>query len=63
MSKLYWVLGPFLLVGYTLMETRGVVFSGTDRPAGAYAATSGGRRSPGAGPGIWIFGTGYRGGK
>lgn len=62
MPKLYWIFGSALLVAYLFVEARGMVFSGTDGPSGAYAVTSGGQRSP-RGFGFFIFGTGYRGGK
>jgi hypothetical protein len=62
MSKFYWILGPLLIVLYTYVGYRGMVFAGTDGPSGAYVVTSGGKRSP-RGVGFFIFGTGYRGGK
>jgi len=62
-TKIYWIIGPLILCGYLFAEARGIVVSGTDRPAGAYANTTGGRRSPRGGGGFFFFGTGYRGGK
>jgi hypothetical protein len=60
-SKLYLLAGGALLVGYLAIETRGMVFSGTDSKPSLY---SGGGGSGGRGGGGVIFwGSGYRGGK
>jgi hypothetical protein len=58
MSKLYLIAGGALLIGYLAMETRGLVFSGTDTKPSIYSG-GGGR----GGGGAVFWGTGYRGGK
>jgi hypothetical protein len=51
------IAGAALLVGYLGIESRGMVFSGTDTKPSLY--TGGG----GSGGGGVFWGTGYRGGK
>lgn len=60
MSILQGILVSLALACYFGVETRGMVFSGTDeRPS--RAVRSGGSR--GGGGGVFFWGTGYRGGK
>ena len=59
MSKLYLIAGGALLVAYLGIETRGMVFSGTDVKPSIYDSTGGGR----GGGGVFFWGSGYRGGK
>lgn len=61
MSFLYGLLGVGLVLGYFVVETRGLVFSGTDtRPSSSVRSRSG---SAGGGSGPIIWGSGFRGGK
>ena len=60
MSKLYLLAGGALLVAYLGIETRGMVFSGTDAKPSIY--DRGGGRGSGGG-GVIFWGSGYRGGK
>jgi hypothetical protein len=59
MAKLYLLAGGALLVGYLAIESRGVVFSGTDSKPSMVDGSRGGR----GGGGTFFWGTGYRGGK
>ena len=61
LAKFYVLVGGGLLVTYVVIETRGVVFAGTDRRPSTSAVYSGGRS--GGGGGIFFWGSGYRGGK
>lgn len=59
MNALQILLGGALVLGYAYVESRGMVFSGGDeRPRPGYVG--GGSRGGG---GIFVWGSGYRGGK
>ncbi len=58
MSKLYVLAGSALLIGYLAIESRGMIFAGTDSKPSLYTGRGGGR-----GGGTVLWGTGYRGGK
>lgn len=61
MSILHGLFGFGLLFGYLVIESRGIVFSGTDHRPLAVRSSSGGRS--GGGGGVFFWGSGYRGGK
>lgn len=68
LAKIYLLAGGALMVGYLAMETRGVVFSGTDSKPAIYSSRGrrGGRSSTRrgrGGGGVFFWGSGYRGGK
>lgn len=67
LAKLYLLAGGALLVGYLAIESRGVVFAGTDAKPSIYSSrrsggSSSSRRGRGGG-GVFFWGSGYRGGK
>lgn len=62
LAKFYMFVSGVLLVTYIVIESRGMIFAGSDRRPSAYMVSSGGR-SGGGGGGIFYWGSGYRGGK
>lgn len=64
-SKIYMTIAGAILIGYLIVETRGMVFAGTDSryvpPARSYgsSSSSSGRRSSSG----WGFSGGFSGGK
>ena len=62
LAKFYLLAGAGVLVGFLAVETRGMVFSGTDGPLSTQSARSVDGRSR-SGGGVFFFGSGYRGGK
>ena len=62
LAKLYMLVGAGLLVGYVGAELRGTVYSGTDARPSPYASGSSGSGRSGGG-GVFVWGSGYRGGK
>ncbi len=63
MTKLYWIVGLGIVLGFAYVTSQGVVFSGTDGGPPTVITADGRTRGRAPIGGFFFFGRGYRGGK